>query len=164
MSEPVAGNDNTATRAALIAITIAAVIGIAAGCASTRPDGSKARLGDGVLTTKLGEVPLGDLLDKLAPILEVAGHSDPNIALASRLIAGRSGKDVGPEGATKTSVMRYNGEPIDPALLELVETWERRSTFKPAMQVVKPLPADAGAIDAAVDAIIGSGIVDEATK
>lgn len=133
------------------------------GCTSIRPDGSKARLGDGAITTKFGEIELGDLLDTIQPVLESASQYDPNIALAARLIGSRSTKNEDPKGSTKTARWLYDGAKIDPALLEFDEVWVRKSSGKPAMAVVAP-PADTNAINAAVEKIMGSGIVSEVPR
>lgn len=94
------------------------------GCTATRPNGTKARLGDGYVTTSLGEMSVGDAAASAAKLAELAGGVSPEAKVAAMLLRGIGGGDKDESGVPTGWIVAWDhyldGRQIDPTRIQSV--------------------------------------------
>lgn len=101
-----------------------ACLAVCGGCTATRPNGSKARLGDGYITTPVGEMTVGDAAAGAAKLAELAGGVSPEARVAAMLLRGIGGGEKDETGVPTGWVVAWDhyldGRQIDPTRIQSV--------------------------------------------
>lgn len=93
------------------------------GCSTVRHDGSKAKLGDGYITTPAGEMSVGDAASAAAKLANLAAKVDPRAAMAASLlqnIGGGADENAVPKGWVVVWDHYLDGARIDPTRIQSV--------------------------------------------